>query len=46
MYASFERELSGIILLHEHFECHRDSQGQTIDEDLEKFNFQHTGETL
>ncbi|GBP01007.1 hypothetical protein EVAR_66740_1 [Eumeta japonica] len=35
-----------VILLHEHFGFHIDNKRITIDDDLEKQNFQHAGETL
>ena len=44
--APLSRELSGLILPHEHFGSHLDSQGRTIDEELEKSNFKYAGETL
>ena len=40
------RELSELILPHEHFGSHLDTQGRTIDEVLEKLNFKYAGETL
>ena len=44
--APLSRELSGLILPHEHFGSHLDTQGRTIDEELEKLNFKYAGETL
>lgn len=44
--APLSRELSGVILPHEHYGSHLDSQGRTINEDLEKINFKFAGETL
>ena len=44
--APLSRELSGVILPHEHYGSHLDSQGRTINEDLEKTNFRFAGETL
>ena len=44
--APLSRELSGLILPHEHFGSHLDSQGRTTDEALEKANFKMAGETL
>ena len=44
--ASLSRELSGLILPHEHFGSHLDSQGRATDEALEKANFKMAGETL
>lgn len=37
--APLSRALARIILPHEHFGTHLDSQGRTIDLDLEKLNF-------
>ncbi|GBP35778.1 hypothetical protein EVAR_20631_1 [Eumeta japonica] len=42
----FSKRLSGVILLHEHFGSHIDNKGITVDDNLEKRNFQHAGETL
>ncbi|BFZ05261.1 hypothetical protein BsWGS_08300 [Bradybaena similaris] len=44
--APLSRELSGLILPHEHFGSHLDSLGRTIDDELEKSNFKYAGETL
>jgi hypothetical protein len=44
--APLSRELSGLVLPHEHFGGHLDSQGRTVDDTLEKSNFQFAGETL
>lgn len=44
--APLSKRLSGVILPHEHFGSHLDNKGITIDDDLEKRNFQHAGETL
>ncbi|GBP08420.1 hypothetical protein EVAR_77123_1 [Eumeta japonica] len=40
------KRLAGVILPHEHFGSHLDDKGMTTDDDLEKRNFQHAGETL
>lgn len=40
------KRLAGVILPHEHFGSHLDDKGMITDDDLEKRNFQHTGETL
>ncbi|XP_062546366.1 uncharacterized protein LOC134212476 [Armigeres subalbatus] len=44
--APLSRELSGLILPHDKFGSHLDSQGRTTDEMLEKKNFANAGETL
>ncbi|XP_055542900.1 uncharacterized protein LOC129728479 [Wyeomyia smithii] len=44
--APLSRELSGLILPHNAYGSHLDSQGETIDMELEKRNFQKAGETL
>ena len=44
--APLSRELSGLILPHEHCGSHLNSAGLTIDDDLEKENFKFAGETL
>ena len=44
--APLSRELAGLLLEHEHFGSHLDSQGRTIDEALEMKNFEHAGDTL
>ncbi|CAG9584279.1 unnamed protein product [Danaus chrysippus] len=44
--APLSKRLAGIILPHEHFGSHLDDKGMTTDDDLEKRNFQHAGETL
>ena len=44
--APLSKQLSGVILLHDAFHNHLDSQGRTIDEELEKKNFASAGETL
>ena len=44
--APLSRELSGLILQHEHFGSHLDTQGRTIEEELEKLNFKYAGQTL
>ena len=44
--APLSRELSGLILPHEHYGSHLDRSGKTCDEELEKANFQKAGEVL
>jgi hypothetical protein len=44
--APLSRELAGLILSHDHYGSHLDSQGKTIDEELEKQNFEFAGKTL
>lgn len=44
--ASFSRVLGGLVLPHDHLGSHLNGAGQTVDEDLEKRNFQYAGETL
>ena len=44
--APLSRELSGVLLKHDQFGSHLDSQGRTIDEKLEADNFEHAGMTL
>ena len=44
--APLSHELSGVILPHDHFGSHLDSQRRTIDEDLELQNFQYAAEVL
>lgn len=44
--APLSRFLAGIILPHDTFGSHLNSQGVTVDEELEKQNFQKAGETL
>ena len=44
--APLSRELSGLILPHDHFGSHLDSAGKTIDVDLEKKNFGFAGKAL
>ncbi|KAJ6639792.1 hypothetical protein Bhyg_12539 [Pseudolycoriella hygida] len=44
--APLSRELSGLILPHEHFGSHLNSKNETVDGELEKRNFQYAGETL
>ncbi|GBP50086.1 hypothetical protein EVAR_17347_1 [Eumeta japonica] len=44
--APLSKRLAGVILPHEHFGSHLDDKGMTTDDDLEKRNFQHAGETL
>ncbi len=44
--AQLSHELSGVILPHDHFGSHLDSQRRTIDEDLELQNFQYAAEVL
>ncbi len=44
--APLSRELSGLILPHDHFGSHLDPAGKTIDEELEKQNFGFAGQVL
>lgn len=44
--APLSRQLSGVVLSHEHFGSHLDSSGRTVDLELEKKNFRHAGECL
>lgn len=44
--APLSRQLSGVILPHEHFGSHLDQSGKTIDKDLEKKNFEYAGQVL
>lgn len=44
--APLSRDLSGIILNHEHHGSHLDQNGKTVDIEKEKLNFRHAGETL
>ena len=44
--APLSRELAGLILSHDHYGSHLDSQGKTIDEEVEKQNFEFAGKTL
>lgn len=44
--APLSHELSGLILPHDHYGTHLDSQNRTIDFELEKQNFEFAGQTL
>lgn len=44
--APLSRELSGVILPHDHFGSHLDSQCRTMDEKVEKKYFRYAGEVL
>ncbi|KAI9556025.1 hypothetical protein GHT06_018591 [Daphnia sinensis] len=44
--APLSKELSGLILPHDHFRTHLDDQGRTIDDEKEKKNFLFAGQTL
>ena len=44
--APLSKELSGVLLPHDKFGSHLDSQNRTIDEELETKNFQFAGESL
>lgn len=44
--SKLSKELSGIILPHDHFDTHLDGQDNTVDEDLELKNFRYAGEVL
>ena len=42
----FSKDLSGVLLPHDHFGTHLNSQGKTINTDLERKNFAHAGKLL
>lgn len=44
--APLSRALVGVILPHAHYGTHLDSQGRTIDAELEKTNFSYAGTAL
>ena len=44
--APLSRDLSGVVLPHDHFGSHLNAQGQTVDEKLEERNFAHAGKVL
>lgn len=44
--APLSKQLSGVLLEHEFFGSHLDSQMRTVDPELEKKNFGHAGQTL
>jgi len=44
--APLSRELSGVILPHDHFGNHLDSSGRTVNEELELRNFSEAGKVL
>lgn len=44
--AVLSKALSGIILPYDHYGTHLDTNGNTIDEELEKLNFSYAGKTL
>lgn len=44
--APLSKELSGVVLPHEHYGLHLDDQGATIDDDLERENFKFAGQCL
>ena len=44
--APLSRELAGLILPHEHYGSHLDTDGRTVDDELEKANFAFAGRTL
>ncbi|GBP89102.1 hypothetical protein EVAR_64370_1 [Eumeta japonica] len=44
--APLSRELAGLILPHDHFGSHLDERGITIDEQLERYNFEFAGNVL
>jgi hypothetical protein len=44
--APLSRELSGVILPHDHFGSHLDNSGKTVDEELELKNFAEAGKVL
>lgn len=44
--APLSRELCGVILEYDGYGTHLDERGRTIDEEKEKLNFEHAGQTL
>lgn len=44
--APLSKELSGVVLPHDHYGTHLDAQGRTVDTELEQQNFRFAGETL
>lgn len=44
--APLSHELAGLVLPHDHYGSHLDSQGVTIDQDLELKNFEYAGQAL
>ncbi|KAJ1522452.1 hypothetical protein ONE63_001642 [Megalurothrips usitatus] len=44
--APLSRMLAGLVLEHNHYGAHLDSQGRTVDAELEKQNFEFAGKTL
>ena len=44
--SNLSKELSGVILPHDHFGTHLDHNNKTIDEELELQNFEYAGEIL
>lgn len=44
--APLSRELSGVILPHDHYGSHLDNSGKTIDSEKEKQNFEYAGQAL
>ncbi|GBN78913.1 hypothetical protein AVEN_255368-1, partial [Araneus ventricosus] len=44
--APLSRELSGLVLPHDHYGSHLDENGRTIDEAMEQNNFAYAGKTL
>ena len=44
--APLSHDLAGLILPHDHFGTHLDSQGRTTDRELELSNFEHAGKIL
>lgn len=44
--AIYSKKLAGVLLEHDKFGSHLDSQQRTIDVDLEKANFEHAGKLL
>lgn len=44
--APLSRQLSGVVLPHDHYGSHLDSCGRTVDTDLELQNFKHAGDCL
>lgn len=44
--APLSKQLSEIIVKHDHFVSHLDNQGKTVDSELELRNFEHAGKLL
>ena len=44
--SNLSKKLSGVTLPHDHFGIHLDNNNNTVDEELERKNFEHSGEIL